>query len=78
MASIGFISQHQVVSESSGQVNIEIGVISGSLAKEVIVTVSTLGLDALGNNSSNIMLKIVTIILYWQLMKTLVRLKPVS
>ena len=48
VASIGFLSQHYVVNESSGQVNIEIGVISGSLSKDVTVTVTTLGLDALG------------------------------
>ena len=48
VASFGFMSQHYVVSESSGQVNLEVGIISGTLAKEVVVTVTTLQLDALG------------------------------
>ena len=50
VADVGFISPHYIVSESNGQVNIEIGLISGSLHRDVALNFYIVGLNAQGKS----------------------------
>ena len=51
MAAIEFIKDHYVVNESNGQVNLEIGVISGTLQRDVTLNFFAVGLDASGTST---------------------------
>ena len=50
-ADIGFISPHFTMRESDGLVNIQVGVLSGSLQKEVTLNFFVTELSALGKKT---------------------------
>ena len=70
-AEIGFTSPYFTVRESDGQVSIQVGVLSGSLQKEVTLNFFITDLNAFGNNILYLEEFIIIHRLFMQLKKTM-------